>query len=60
MAHPTHRALCTFCGKSDAEVRKLIAGPGVNICDSCILYCKAILDKEAQAEQRHSGGRFRC
>jgi ATP-dependent Clp protease ATP-binding subunit ClpX len=38
--------MCSFCGKSHAEVRKLIAGPGVYICDSCITVCKGILDKE--------------
>jgi ATP-dependent Clp protease ATP-binding subunit ClpX len=38
--------MCSFCGKSHAEVRKLIAGPGVYICDSCITICKGILDKE--------------
>jgi ATP-dependent Clp protease ATP-binding subunit ClpX len=37
--------MCSFCGKSHAEVRKLIAGPGVYICDSCNV-CKGILDKE--------------
>jgi ATP-dependent Clp protease ATP-binding subunit ClpX len=42
--------LCSFCGKSHAEVRKLIAGPGVYICDNCIGVCKAILDKEAIQE----------
>jgi len=38
--------MCSFCGKSHAEVKKLIAGPGVYICDSCINVCKNILDKE--------------
>ncbi|KAB2638955.1 MAG: ATP-dependent Clp protease ATP-binding subunit ClpX [Verrucomicrobia bacterium] len=38
--------MCSFCGKSHAEVRKLVAGPGVYICDSCIKVCKGILDKE--------------
>jgi ATP-dependent Clp protease ATP-binding subunit ClpX len=38
--------MCSFCGKSHAEVRKLIAGPGVYICDNCINVCKGILDKE--------------
>ena len=35
---------CSFCGKSHAEVRKLVAGHGVYICDNCILACKGILD----------------
>jgi ATP-dependent Clp protease ATP-binding subunit ClpX len=47
--------MCSFCGKSHAEVRKLIAGPGVYICDSCINVCKGILDKELSEEvKRHS------
>ncbi len=47
--------MCSFCGKSHAEVRKLIAGPGVYICDSCINVCKGILDKELNDDaRRHS------
>src|SRR2546428_11686912 len=38
--------MCSFCGKTHGEVRKLIAGPGVFICDNCIVVCKSILDKE--------------
>ena len=44
--------MCSFCGKSHAEVRKLIAGPGVYICDSCITVCKGILDNELNDEAR--------
>lgn len=50
MARATNLTMCSFCGKSHAEVRKLIAGPGVYICDSCILVCKEILDKEMEEE----------
>jgi len=50
MARGSNVTLCSFCGKSHAEVRKLIAGPGVYICDSCIHICKSILDKEASIE----------
>ena len=50
MARASNVTLCSFCGKSHAEVRKLIAGPGVYICDSCINVCKSILDKEAATE----------
>ena len=39
-------AMCSFCGKSHAEVKKLVAGPGVYICDSCIAVCHKILQKE--------------
>jgi len=38
--------LCSFCGKTQSEVKKLIAGPGVFICDSCVSLCKTILDRE--------------
>lgn len=37
---------CSFCGKSQKEVRKLIAGPSVYICDECISLCSAILAEE--------------
>jgi ATP-dependent Clp protease ATP-binding subunit ClpX len=40
--------LCSFCGKSQAEVRKIIAGPGVYICDSCVNVCKTIIDREVK------------
>src|SRR5664279_326594 len=46
MARPTNLTLCSFCGKSHAEVKKLIAGPGVYICDNCVILCKQVLDKE--------------
>ncbi|MBU6400354.1 MAG: AAA family ATPase, partial [Verrucomicrobia bacterium] len=59
MARPTNLTLCSFCGKSHAEVRKLIAGPGVYICDSCILVCKSVLDKELQSEARKHAPKFR-
>jgi len=54
MARPANLTMCSFCGKSHAEVRKLIAGPGVYICDSCITVCKNILDKETKEEARRS------
>jgi ATP-dependent Clp protease ATP-binding subunit ClpX len=37
---------CTFCGKSQKQVKKLIAGPGVYICDECIDLCNEILEEE--------------
>src|SRR5271163_4681876 len=54
MARPANLTMCSFCGKSHAEVRKLIAGPGVYICDSCITVCKNILDKETKEESRRT------
>ena len=37
---------CSFCGKSQKQVKKLIAGPGVYICDECIDLCNEIIDEE--------------
>src|SRR4030095_4909754 len=37
---------CSFCGKSQKQVKKLIAGPGVYICDECIDLCKKIIEEE--------------
>src|SRR5262245_28958751 len=52
MARPTNITLCSFCGKSHAEVKKLIAGPGVYICDNCVVLCKNVLDKELVAQSK--------
>jgi len=52
MARPTNITLCSFCGKSHAEVKKLIAGPGVYICDNCVILCKQVLDKELATQTR--------
>lgn len=41
--------MCSFCGKSHSEVKKLIAGPGVYICNECVELCVSILDKELRA-----------
>src|SRR3954466_4819852 len=59
MARPSNLTMCSFCGKSHAEVRKLIAGPGVYICDSCINVCKGILDKELNEESRRQSATLR-
>ena len=37
---------CAFCGKSQKQVKKLIAGPGVYICDECIDLCNEIIEEE--------------
>jgi ATP-dependent Clp protease ATP-binding subunit ClpX len=52
MARPTNITMCSFCGKTHAEVRKLIAGPGVYICDNCIILCKNVLDRELQIQNQ--------
>ena len=41
---------CNFCGKSQKEVKKLIAGPGVYICDECIDLCNDIIAEEIDKE----------
>ena len=46
---------CSFCGKSQEQVRKLIAGPGVYICDECIDLCNEILDEELVDNHGHPG-----
>ena len=42
--------VCSFCGASQEEVRKLIAGPGVYICDQCIDLCNDIILDEVEEE----------
>jgi len=50
MARASQITMCSFCGKSRSEVRKLVAGPGVYICDACIGVCQNVLDKELREE----------
>lgn len=47
---------CSFCGKAQEEVKKLIAGPAVYICDECIELCKDIIAEEAKLEDSAHGG----
>ena len=44
---------CSFCGKSQDQVKKIVAGPGVYICNECIDLCKEIIDEEFSEEQTH-------
>lgn len=46
MGETTDLLKCSFCGKSQKQVRKLIAGPGVYICDECIELCNEIIEEE--------------
>jgi len=46
---------CSFCGKGQKEVKKLIAGPGVYICDECIDLCNDIIDEEKDRETSVKG-----
>ncbi len=47
---------CSFCGKAQEEVKKLIAGPAVYICDECIELCKDIIAEEAQLDDAPMAG----
>src|SRR5690554_2221966 len=42
---------CSFCGKTQEQVRKLVAGPGVYICDECIDLCAEIVEEELGIDQ---------
>ena len=42
---------CSFCGKTQKEARKLITGPGVNICDSCVALCSDVIKNEEHNEE---------
>ena len=44
---------CSFCGKNQKEVKKLIAGPAVYICDECIQLCSEIIEEETEKEASH-------
>ncbi|MBI3560723.1 MAG: ATP-dependent Clp protease ATP-binding subunit ClpX [Gammaproteobacteria bacterium] len=48
---------CSFCGKSQHEVRKLIAGPSVFICDECVELCNDIIREEVQEQSSSSSGK---
>jgi ATP-dependent Clp protease ATP-binding subunit ClpX len=49
---------CSFCGKSQHEVRKLIAGPSVYVCDECVELCNDIIKDELQDDSSSSGGQL--
>ena len=45
---------CSFCGKSQNQVKKLIAGPGVYVCNECIDLCNEIIDEELKDDRETS------
>jgi len=47
--HPINR--CSFCGKKQSEVRRLIAGPGVFICNQCVALCNEVLAHDLPPDQ---------
>ena len=42
---------CSFCGKSQTEVKTLVAGPGVFICDECVQLCQVVIAKRAEPQE---------
>src|SRR6184192_2475076 len=48
---PEAKVNCSFCGKSQDEVRKLVAGPSVYICDECIDLCNDLIAEECEREE---------
>ena len=55
MASKTENPKCSFCGKTQSEVDRLIAGPGVQICDQCVELCNALIEREqSKGEKRKS------
>ncbi len=58
MARPNQITMCSFCGKSRAEVKKLIAGPGVYICDACVSVCQGVLAKELRSDSNKEAQRL--
>ena len=49
---------CSFCGKSQHEVRKLIAGPSVFVCDECVELCNDIIREELDDRTEHGQGKL--
>ena len=43
---------CSFCGKSQENVRKIVAGPGVYICDECVDLCNSIIESELYEDEK--------
>lgn len=52
--HSNNNLICSFCGKTQDEVRKLVAGPGVYICDECVELCNDILVEELEVSPAFS------
>jgi ATP-dependent Clp protease ATP-binding subunit ClpX len=55
MAEENEKLHCSFCGKSQDEVKKLVAGRGVYICDECIEVCISIVADEIKEQEKHDG-----
>ena len=48
----TGKIRCSFCGKTQDEVRRIVAGPGVYICDECVLLCQEIVSDDVDSVSR--------
>ena len=57
MTNRTFHLRCSFCGKEAIEVRKLITGPQVHICDECVTLCNEILAQDGRGEMHETTGR---
>ncbi|MGY8772579.1 MAG: ClpX C4-type zinc finger protein, partial [Gammaproteobacteria bacterium] len=51
MENKDNKLICTFCGKGQEDVRKLIAGPSVYICDECVDLCNDIIEEEVKTDE---------
>ncbi len=51
--NPDHQLHCSFCGKPQSQVKRLIAGPDVYICDECVEMCMDIINEALEEEARH-------
>ena len=53
-------ARCSFCGKHQKDVKRLVAGPGVYICDECVELCCEILEEEFKEKHNHGALKHIC
>ncbi|MBQ7718210.1 MAG: ATP-dependent Clp protease ATP-binding subunit ClpX [Clostridia bacterium] len=52
--HDDDKLICSFCGRNQDQVKRLVAGPGVYICDECISLCSEIIEEQTEAEPSHA------
>ena len=57
--HKEKELICSFCGKSQDEVERMIIGPGVNICNECIELCYSLLDEEGKPDVQRENAKKR-
>lgn len=54
-ARPENPPKCSFCGRPQTEVDRLIAGPGVHICNHCVMLCHSLIQRESTANAHRAG-----